>query len=181
MKLHLKRIFSVSLVVLVMSIATLMIPAMHTSTAHAATMHTSTTHAARVSCMYDTCDGKSPISTGCSSDEVVEYAKSWSSSPVGGGTIELVFSPTCHAAWAHVSFNSAMPSGYAGDATINRNKSLGNESCFDAGGNGLVEPGQHSCYSPMLGDGPKESTFAVASYNDYAANTTNLLTSTPSF
>jgi hypothetical protein len=170
---HLKRTLSVSLVVLILSIAALMIPATYPSTVHAAaaTQHLSPS-ATQVSCTYDNCDGKSPVSTGCANDGVVVHTKSWS-------TVELVFSPTCHAAWAHIQFNSAMPSGYSGDATIHRG--ITGKSCFDTGGNGDVLPGQHSCYSPMLGDGPTESTFAGASYTNDAANTGYALGATSSY
>lgn len=36
------------------------------------------------------------------------------------GTIQLRYSPSCKSAWAKITFNSALPSGYTGNAFIHQ-------------------------------------------------------------
>jgi hypothetical protein len=61
-----------------------------------------------------------------------------------------------------------MASGHTGDVKITRPMNtppyLYFQNCVD--GNGLVEPGQHSCYSAMIGDSSHETAY-VCGYYDY--------------
>lgn len=73
------------------------------------------------------------------------------------GTIQLRYSPSCKSAWAKITFNSALPSGYRGNAVIRKYSSdksmiIKAYTCTSSGGNGDVAPGQKSCYTPMVYD-----------------------------
>ncbi len=117
-----------------------------------------------VACTDDGCDGLNPISTGCASSTIVERSASFSAD--GGGVVELVFNGSCHAAWGFIRFNSAMPSGHTGDAQIFRITDDASQLCDQTGGNGAVLPGQHSCFSGMLGDGASESAIACGYFDN---------------
>jgi hypothetical protein len=137
---------------------------------------------ASISCTYAACDDLNPLTRGCANNSAAVrtvYFPARPGTPISGGLINLVFSYSCHAAWAYIQFDNAMPGGYAGDATIVASDHQ--YSCFDAGGNGEVEPGQHSCYSGMVSDGPWESAFATGSYTDYSQSTTYAINRTNSF
>jgi len=103
-------------------------------------------------------EGKSPITTGCANNAIT--ASSASIKNDAGttiGTIQLRYSTICKTAWAKVTFNSSMPSGYRGNAVIrkyNSDKSIIIKAytCTSSGGNGDVAPGQKSCYTPMIYD-----------------------------
>lgn len=103
-------------------------------------------------------EGKSPVSTGCANNAFT--ASSASIKNDAGttiGTIQLRYSSNCQTAWAKVTFNSSMPSGYRGNAFIrkyNSDKSIIIKAydCNSSGGNGEVAPGQTSCYTPMIYD-----------------------------
>ncbi|HTI14643.1 MAG TPA: DUF2690 domain-containing protein [Dictyobacter sp.] len=154
---HLKKAASLIAIAMICSLMALAVPALHAQSAYAASDHTAV---AAVSCTYDGCNGKSPVSTGCSSTTVVTHQAAFSSH--GGGYTEFVFSATCHAAWGFIHFNSAMASGHTGDAGIaNDNGAV--YLCED--GNGVVAPGQTSCYTAMVGDGPSETAWATGFYD----------------
>lgn len=132
-----------------------------------------------VSCTDDGCDGLSPVSTGCSSGAVTE--RTATSGDLGGGlqaTINLRFNLSCHAAWTQVVFNQPLPSNRFGDAEIDRNTDGKVFFCESSGGNGQVQPGQTSCFTPMVGDGPSESTFAQGWY---FVSSWNVVATTSSF
>ncbi|MDF9761402.1 hypothetical protein OKW24_003175 [Peribacillus simplex] len=103
-------------------------------------------------------NGKSPVSTGCQNDAYT--AVSTSVKKDNGtivGTIQVKYSPSCKAAWAKTTFNSALPSGYTGNAFIHQYNSdhsikLRSYDCNSSGGNGKVLSGQKSCYTPMVDD-----------------------------
>jgi hypothetical protein len=113
---------------------------------------------ASVSCSNYSCDGKNPITTGCSSDAIVPVPSQ--SADLGGGltvTIYLRWSYACGAAWAVEVFNQPVPSNVRGDARLWRKDSASayngsSVSCQSSGGNGKILPGQTSCFSAMLGD-----------------------------
>jgi hypothetical protein len=101
-------------------------------------------------------EGKSPVSTGCDNNAYTASSASIKNSAgTTIGTIQLRYSSTCQTAWAKVTFNSSMPSGYRGNAVIrkyNSDKSMIIKAytCTSSGGNGDVAPGQKSCYTPMI-------------------------------
>lgn len=108
---------------------------------------------ASVSCYNTSCDGKSPVSTGCSSGAVTLSTST--SGDLGGGlkvTINLRYSGACGAAWGQEVFNKAVPSNVRGYAELYRLSNGSDVTCKSSGGNGEVLPGQTSCYTPMLGD-----------------------------
>jgi serine/threonine protein kinase len=84
---------------------------------------------------------------------------------VGGvtGTLYFQFSDTCHAAWAKVIFAKTVPTKDYGNAKIIRNNDGKSYTC-NQGGNEAVEPGQTSCYTGMVYDGPGKAASAFASF-----------------
>ena len=99
------------------------------------------------------CDGRSPISTGCTQGAFT--ARSATSGFLSGGVMETVnlrFNSTCQSAWAEITFNYALPSFHYGNGAIHRLNDNTEYWCSDSGGNGSVLPGQSSCYTPMVGD-----------------------------
>ena len=79
------------------------------------------------------------------------------------GTLYFRFSITCHAAWAKIVFDKAVPSGASGNAKITRNNDGKSYTC-GTGGNKAVAPGQTSCYTGMVYDGPGDTATAYSSY-----------------
>jgi len=121
------------------------------ASAHAAVSAVNLT--ANASCYNTSCDGKSPVSTGCSSGATTLSTST--SGDLGGGlkvTINLRYSGTCGAAWGQEVFNKAVPSNVRGHAELYRLSNHSDVTCNSSGGDGQVLPGQTSCYSPMLGD-----------------------------
>jgi hypothetical protein len=157
-----KKLLQLSIIAALLAFTVLAIPTTNTSTAHAASASAHGPKVAAVSCSGPSCDGQSPVSTGCSSTPLVTHQVAFSSN--GGGYVEFVFSATCHAAWGFIHFNNAMASGHTGDVGIYRTGTSGGQIC-ETGGNGEVEPGQHSCYSAMLGDGPNDTAQACGWYD----------------
>ncbi|WP_379354015.1 MULTISPECIES: DUF2690 domain-containing protein [unclassified Paenibacillus] len=96
-------------------------------------------------------DGASPITSGCSADAVVKASKRLSN---GKGTVELRYSPSCKTAWARITMDSAATYNWAANAVIQREHDSKTYACQDPGGNGVVNSGQRSCYTPMVYDGP---------------------------
>ncbi|HEU5374644.1 MAG TPA: DUF2690 domain-containing protein [Ktedonobacteraceae bacterium] len=129
--------------------------------AHASTL---TPAHAQASCVDDGCDGANPVSTGCATGATVERTASFSTH--GGGVVELVFNLSCHAGWGFIRFNSVMSSGHTGDAQIFRLTDSASQLCSNAGGNGVVLPGQTTCHSGMLGDGSSESAIACGYFDN---------------
>lgn len=155
-----RRRFSISAMTAMLCLMLLTIPTVHSRTVHAASAHVQVPRVAAVSCTYDGCNGKSPVSTGCSGTTLVTHQAPFSTH--GGGYTEFVFSATCHAAWGFIHFNSPMASGHTGDAGIaNSNGAV----YLCENGNGVVAPGQTSCYTAMVGDGPSETAWATGFYD----------------
>jgi hypothetical protein len=142
------------------------------ASAHAAVSAVALT--ANVSCYNTSCDGKSPVSTGCSSGAIT--LETSTSGDLGGGlkvTINLRFSDACGSAWAQEVFNKAVPSNVRGYADLWRPSTSSDVNCNNSGGDGDVLPGQTSCYSPMLGDygSTKSEAFGYVSFdNGYGWN-----------
>jgi hypothetical protein len=79
------------------------------------------------------------------------------------GTLYFQFSITCHAAWAKIVFSKAIASKALGNAKIVRNGDGKAYTC-DSGGNLAVAPGQTSCYTGMVYDGPDATASAYGWY-----------------
>ncbi|MET1138388.1 DUF2690 domain-containing protein, partial [Bacillus subtilis] len=94
-------------------------------------------------------DGANPVSTGCSVDAVVKASKRLSD---GKGTIELRYSPSCKTAWGRIVMDSVAKYSWEANATVQRNQDTKTLSCQDKGGNGVVNKGQRTCYTPMVYD-----------------------------
>jgi hypothetical protein len=154
-----RRLLSLSAIAAMLCLTLLAISTIHTSTAHAASANAQAPMASAVTCTTDGCDGKSPVSTGCSGTALVTHQAAFSTH--GGGYTEFVFSATCHAAWGFIHFNTAMASGHTGDAGI----SNGYATYLCEDGNGVVAPGQTSCYTAMVGDGSSETAAATGFYD----------------
>lgn len=159
--LHLRKLLSLSVIATILCLAFLIIPSLYIGTAHAASAQAPIPMGVAVSCTDDGCNGKSPVSTGCSATTLVTHQATFSTH--GGGYAEFVFSATCHAAWGFIHFNTAIPSGHTGDAGIANNE--GAVYLCEEGGNNVVEPGQTSCYTGMVGDGSSETAWATGFYD----------------
>jgi hypothetical protein len=79
------------------------------------------------------------------------------------GTLYFQFSITCHAAWAKIVFSKAVAAKALGNAKIVRNGDGKSYTC-DTGGNLAVAPGQTSCYTGMVYDGPDATASAYGWY-----------------
>ena len=159
-KINVKHIAVFGAIALLLALALVAFPSQGTASAHTAA-------AAAASCTYNGCDHKSPVSTGCQNTAVVEH---WESGTIDNGigiTIQLQFSTACHAAWGRVVFSRTLPSGYYGYADLWHTTDNVEVTCNSAGGDGNVLPGQSVCYTPMLGDGPSQSTIATGIYCSY--------------
>jgi hypothetical protein len=128
-----------------------------------ASAHPTAPKLAAASCYNTSCDGQSPLRTGCVNDARDIYSAT--SGDLGGGLYETVilrFSSTCAAAWAKVSFNKSLPSGSYGNAIITRNTDNAQVDCTY--GDDIVYPGQTSCFSGMVGDYGSITSWAAGMY-----------------
>jgi hypothetical protein len=87
------------------------------------------------------------------------------------GTLYFRFSITCHAAWAKIVFNKPIPAGALGNARITRTN--GKSYTCNTGGNKAVAPGQTSCYTGMVYDGPDATATAYSSYTSGGKTSTS--------
>ncbi|GHO57139.1 protein kinase domain-containing protein [Ktedonobacter robiniae] len=112
-------------------------------------------------------DGKNPTTytvNGQTCDQTLSNSHSRHVTLGGvGATIYFRFSVTCHAAWAKIVFDKALPSGKYGNAKIVRIND-GKAFTCDTGGNKYVAPGQTSCYTGMVQDNASETASAYGSY-----------------
>lgn len=93
-------------------------------------------------------DGKSPYYNSCASSAVTKDKK-WIDSV---SYVELKFSTTCKTAWAKVTITRPAIYNLEADARIVRNTDGKAYTCNSSGGNGVVNKGQSSCYTPMVYD-----------------------------
>lgn len=156
MMINLKRVMTFGFLALLLGVAMAVFPSNGTVSAH--------TTVAAASCTYNGCDHQSPVSTGCQNTAVIEHSSSGTIDNGIGITIQLQFSTACHAAWGRVVFSKTLPSGYQGYAELYRITDGADVLCSNSGGDGDVLPGQSICYTPMLGDGPSQSTAAFGWY-----------------
>jgi hypothetical protein len=112
-------------------------------------------------------DGKNPTSytvsgKTCAATLSNSTPKSVSFNGVSG-TLYFQFSITCHAAWAKIVFSKTVAAKALGNAKIVRNGDGKAYTC-DSGGNLAVAPGQTSCYTGMVYDGPDATASAYGWY-----------------
>ncbi|MFY0758040.1 YjfA family protein [Metabacillus dongyingensis] len=93
-------------------------------------------------------DGKSPYYNSCASSAVTKD-KVWIDSV---SYVELKYSTTCKTAWAKVSVTRPAVYNHEADARIIRSTDGKAYTCSSSGGNGVVNKGQTSCYTPMVYD-----------------------------
>lgn len=105
-------------------------------------------------------DGKSPVATHCDDTGVAKSSRNFSYGKISG-TVYLMFSTKCKTAWAYTKVNS-VPSGYAVEGLVHRNTDGKTLWCESSGGNKLIWPGQHSCYSGMVYDYNPNTSYAAA-------------------
>lgn len=94
-----------------------------------------------------TCDGKNPVQYGCSADATDHYPNYNASY---AEHIVIRYSSACGAAWAKVWFDYTLSANNYGNAIVTRTSDNRQFDCVT--GNGIVLPGQSSCYSGMLND-----------------------------
>ena len=159
-----KKVAAFSFLALLIGLTLVVFPSSAAQAASAS--HATKAVATAATCIYSSCDHKSPVSTGCQNTAIVEHYESGTIDNGIGITIQLQFSTACHAAWARVVFSKALPSGYDGYAILDRlsGSTITEVTCNDAGGNGDVLPGQTICYTPMLEDNANQSADAVGAY-----------------
>lgn len=85
------------------------------------------------------------------------------------GTLYFQFSVTCHAAWAKIVFARPVAASALGNAKVVRTGDGQTYTC-DQGGNQAVAPGQTSCYTGMIYDGPSQSASAYGWYRSASGN-----------
>lgn len=93
-------------------------------------------------------DGKSPYYNSCASSAVTKDKK-WIDSV---SYVELKFSTKCKTAWAKVTVTRPSIYNHEADARIVRSTDGKAYTCSSSGGNGVVNKGQSSCYTPMVYD-----------------------------
>lgn len=106
-------------------------------------------------------DGKSPVATHCDDSGVAMRKKSFSKSNVSG-TVYLMYSTECKTAWAFVKLNKALQKNSQVVAFVQRNNDKKSYNCTHKNGNGRVQPGQTTCYSPMVYDYKPNTSYAYA-------------------
>ena len=108
----------------------------------------STTNSDKVYAEDHSYDGKSPYYNSCDQSAVTKEKK-WIDS---NSYVELKFSTTCKTAWAKVTVTRSAVYNNEADARIVRKTDGKAYTCGSAGGNGVVNKGQTSCYTPMVYD-----------------------------
>ena len=123
---------------------TALMSALALTPAHAAT--------AAVSCSGRGCDGKDPVSSGCSSTAITAEDREIITSDGRGvtGVIQLRYSTACRTVWARI-INSFTPSNSNAEGSVFRNSDSNVESCLHLTYSSSL--GNYSCYTAMLYDG----------------------------
>ncbi|MGN9866122.1 DUF2690 domain-containing protein [Bacillus swezeyi] len=110
-------------------------------------------------------DGKSPYYNNCASSGTTKAtARLIDANNKQFGIVELKFSSVCKTAWAKITLDKAVPSGWEANAYVKRNTDGKELNCSSSGGNGKVLPGQTSCYTPMVYDLDPRSSYAMGRY-----------------
>ncbi|AOL27934.1 MULTISPECIES: YjfA family protein [Bacillus] len=111
-------------------------------------------------------DGKSPYYNDCASTGSTKKSSNLvNASNQVIGVVELKFSSTCKTAWAKITMNNTLTSGFEANAEITRNTDGKRYNCDSAGGNGKAVAGQKSCYTPMVYDLDPRTSYAFGKYS----------------
>jgi hypothetical protein len=98
-----------------------------------------------------TYDGKSPYYNSCAASGVTK--KSVTIYKDGASAkLELKFSTKCKTAWAKITLSRPAKTDGEATALVVRNTDNKQFSCASPGGNGEINKGQSSCYTPMVYD-----------------------------
>ncbi len=124
-------------------------------------------------------DGENPVAMGCNADASSPVAPIHFSFSSGiTGTVSLMHSNRCQAAWAQVVFDHLVPGDHGG-ATLTRDSDGKTLTC-NQGGDGTVGPGGRTCYTGMFQDGPGQPNHAHA-YFIYPGNRAEVSEKTASY
>jgi hypothetical protein len=119
-------------------------------------------------------DNTNPYSTGCASNKPVTYQTKYiykGSTKIG--YIQLKGSAGCHTAWTYIKlYNPAPRNGYANAYIVRYSNGMWRD-CNSSGGNGDIDKGQTSCYTPQIYDlSPyKARGEGYVDYSNYSAVT----------
>jgi hypothetical protein len=80
----------------------------------------------------------------------------------GSANLELKFSTVCKTAWAKITLSRPAKADGEATALVVRNTDNKQFSCASPGGNGEINKGQTSCYTPMVYDLDPRKAKAVA-------------------
>ncbi|WP_458354597.1 YjfA family protein [Peribacillus frigoritolerans] len=117
--------------------------------------------ASKASAETHTYDGKSPYYNGCANSAVTKKSvKIYANG--GSANLELKFSPVCKTAWAKITLSRPAKADGEATALVVRNTDNKQFSCASPGGNGEINKGQTSCYTPMVYDLDPRKAKAVA-------------------
>jgi Protein of unknown function (DUF2690) len=112
---------------------------------------TSSLFTSKVSAETHSYDGKSPYYNSCASSGVTK--KSYTINKNGAtAKLELKFSTKCKTAWAKITLSNPAKTDGEATALVVRNTDYKQYSCSSPGGNGEINKGQTSCYTPMVYD-----------------------------
>ncbi|WP_436799733.1 DUF2690 domain-containing protein [Peribacillus frigoritolerans] len=108
-----------------------------------------------------TYDGKSPYYNSCANSAVTKKSvKIYANG--GSANLELKFSTVCKTAWAKITLSRPAKADGEATALVVRNTDNKQFSCASPGGNGEINIGQTSCYTPMVYDLDPRKAKAVA-------------------
>jgi Protein of unknown function (DUF2690) len=96
-------------------------------------------------------DGKSPYYNSCADSAVTKKSvKIYANGATAD--LELKFSTKCKTAWAKITLSRPAKADGEATALVVRNTDNKQYSCSSSGGNGEINKGQTSCYTPMVYD-----------------------------
>ncbi|WP_434092120.1 DUF2690 domain-containing protein [Peribacillus frigoritolerans] len=117
--------------------------------------------ASKASAETHTYDGKSPYYNSCANSGVTKQSvKIYANG--GSANLELKFSTVCKTAWAKITLSRPAIADGEATALVVRNTDNKQFSCASPGGNGEINKGQTSCYTPMVYDLDPRKAKAVA-------------------
>ncbi|WP_396020147.1 MULTISPECIES: DUF2690 domain-containing protein [unclassified Bacillus (in: firmicutes)] len=117
--------------------------------------------ASKASAETHTYDGKSPYYNSCANSAVTKKSvKIYANG--GSANLELKFSTVCKTAWAKITLSRPAIADGEATALVVRNTDNKQFSCASPGGNGEINKGQTSCYTPMVYDLDPRKAKAVA-------------------
>ncbi|MDM5338525.1 DUF2690 domain-containing protein [Fictibacillus enclensis] len=97
-------------------------------------------------------DGKAPSYNNCDDSAVTKKKLKITNDDGSYANLELRFSTTCKTAWAKITLSRPAKSDGEATALVVRSTDNKQYGCHNSGGNGEVNKGQTSCYTPMVYD-----------------------------